>query len=250
MQYLLALFAGGFFAAVAVAQPPAAQQQLDDAVLLLKPLLLSVMPNPLFEHNDNWGRTTRVPHAVRWKGLKPTVVNTDRNDGLWRKLRVLPARLPHSLDLRLWDLRRIDADRQGFKGALAFDVEFEIEQQLWESGLRLWAGDIRGRMRVQLDMDLEQTLKFETGKSAAPDLVYRLRITNANLTYRHFVVTHIPGIGGTAAKLTGEAAHAMLKQWRPSIERKLLERANTAIVKAADTKEIRVGLGGIQARKP
>jgi hypothetical protein len=40
-----------------------------------------------------------------------------------------------------------------------------------------------------------------------------------------------------------------MKQWKPSIERDLLDKASAAIVKSADTREIRVGFGGLLASK-
>ena len=36
----------------------------------------------------------------------------------------------------------------------------------------------------------------------------------------------------------------LMKQWRPSIERDLLAKANAAIVKTADTREIRSASAG------
>ncbi len=36
-----------------------------------------------------------------------------------------------------------------------------------------------------------------------------------------------------------------MKKFKPDLERDLLAKANAAIVKAADTKEVRVSLGGL-----
>ena len=60
--------------------------------------------------------------------------------------------------------------------------------------------------------------------------------------FDHFQLEHINGVGGDLAKLIGEAAQARLEQWRPSLERDLLERADAAVVKAADTKEVRLSV--------
>jgi hypothetical protein len=53
-------------------------------------------------------------------------------------------------------------------------------------------------------------------------------------------VIHLPGLGGDAAKVLGEAVLGTIKQVHPSMERRLLEKANAAIVKAGDTKEVRI----------
>jgi hypothetical protein len=63
------------------------------------------------------------------------------------------------------------------------------------------------------------------------------------------VVEHIAGLGGEAAKLLGDAARGSIKQWRPSMEHELLAKANVAIVKAGDTKEVRVSLSKLLGKK-
>jgi hypothetical protein len=82
-----------------------------------------------------------------------------------------------------------------------------------------------------------------------PDFVLRIRVTKAKVGYDKLVIEHINGIGGDGAKLIGGAVHDVLKQWRPGIERDLLAKANDAIVKAADTREIRLGFGGLLKAK-
>jgi hypothetical protein len=62
-------------------------------------------------------------------------------------------------------------------------------------------------------------------------------------------VEHIAGVGGEAAKLLGDAARSSMKHWHPSFERRLIEKANEAVVKAGDTKEVRLGLTGLLGKK-
>ena len=67
-------------------------------------------------------------------------------------------------------------------------------------------------------------------------------MTKADLKYDNLKFEHIAGVGGEAAQIIGEAAHAAVTQWRPSIERDLLARANAAIVKAGGEREVRLSL--------
>jgi hypothetical protein len=41
----------------------------------------------------------------------------------------------------------------------------------------------------------------------------------------------------------GEALHKTVKLWMPSLEKDMQEKAARAIVKAGDTKEVKLGLG-------
>ena len=69
-----------------------------------------------------------------------------------------------------------------------------------------------------------------------------MKVAKADLGYDNLKFDHVAGVGGEAAQLIGEAAHSMLKQWRPSIERDLLAKANAAIEKAGEHKEVRLSL--------
>jgi hypothetical protein len=58
-------------------------------------------------------------------------------------------------------------------------------------------------------------------------------------------------VGGETAKLLGDAAVDALRTFKPSLERNLVARANAAIVRAADTKEVRVNLANLfSTQKP
>ena len=70
----------------------------------------------------------------------------------------------------------------------------------------------------------------------------QLKVTKADLRYDNLKFEHIAGVGGEAAEMIGELAHTAVNQWRPSLERDLLEKANAAIVKAGENKEVRLSL--------
>jgi hypothetical protein len=82
---------------------------------------------------------------------------------------------------------------------------------------------------------------MENGK-ILPDLVIELKVTKADVQYDNLKFEHIAGIGGDAAQLIGELAHAALNQWRPSNEKDALAKANAAVVKAGQHKEVRLSL--------
>ena len=92
-------------------------------------------------------------------------------------------------------------------------------------------------------------MRFESGKSFLPDVVVRMRVVKATVKYDDLNVDHIAGLGGSAARVLGDAVHDVVKTIRPSLEEGLLARANAAIVKAADTREVRLSLGKIVTKK-
>ena len=119
----------------------------------------------------------------------------------------------------------------------------------WESGLKLFDAKARAKARVKVTLDCEAVSRIEAG-ALLPDLVVQLKVTKADLRYDNLKFEHIAGIGGDAAQLIGDLAHAALTQWRPSIERDALAKANAAVVKAGQHKEVRLSLAKLLKATP
>src|SRR5262245_15602474 len=234
-------------AGLGIRQTPAQQpENLAELSKALKPLLADALPAVLYEKYDNWDHQEMTTHAIFWRGLRPERRKELRNDGVWKHI-VIKVRNPkETADIRMYGLKSVNDEKQTFKTDLAFGCRVEYEQQNWESGIRLWSGSVRARLRVKAHLECENIIRTESKPgSFLPDIVFRMRDTKAQVGYDDLVVEHIAGIGGTAAKVIGDAFHDAMNQWKPSIERNLIEKANAAIVKAADTKEVRIGLSGL-----
>ncbi len=212
----------------------------------LRALLIEATPDPLVEDHSHWGGQRLIAHGLEWHGqglhFHPDVAKTLRNDGFWRRVKVSPVRLPDTVVVGLRDVRHPAPGLTTFAAYVSFDARLEYEQQNWDRGLRLYAGSVEAKMRLNLVLQCEATARLEPNGTLLPDAVFRLRVTEANLSYDHFEVDHATGVGGDLAKMIGEAAKAGVEQWRPSLERNLLHKADAAIVKAGDTKEVRVSV--------
>lgn len=218
----------------------------------LRTLLLQNIPDPLYEASPNWGHTTRG-RKLKFKGqglrVHPAAVTVDKNDGTWRKIRFTALNPAHNLTLEVRNVQRPDEGRMLFDAYVSFDARVEFQQQIWESGIRLYSGSTRARMRVRALLQCEVTSRFEKSKGLIPDLVFRMRVVRSSLHYDNLVVEHIAGVGGEAARILGEALRDAMRQLHPSLERDLFEKANAAIVKAGDTKEIRVSVTSLLTGK-
>ena len=219
----------------------------------LRDYLAHNLPEVLYDKSPGWGRTKSVATGIKWtgKGLqsRPHIQHGERNDGTWRKLRVTAPNLPSNLTLGFDNIQQPEPGRTTFNVAVAFDAHVDYEQQNWKAGARFFSGSARARLRVKLALACEATSRVECDKGLLPEVVLRLRVVHANANYQNFVLEHVAGVGGDAAKLIGDAVRAGIHKWHPSIERKLLARANAAIEKAGDSKEIRIGLGKLVNHK-
>lgn len=232
------------------AQDPGTPQQM---TVNLRALLVRTIPANLYEARPGWGKTTQIPNGLRWTGkglhVHPEVSHGDRNDGTWKHIRITAEHLSDNLIVDVRNVRQTDDGKKSFDVYLAFDVQVYYLERVWQNGIKLYDGDVRAKMRVKLNLTCEATTRFETQGALLPELVFRLRVTKADFHYDNLVIEHIAGIGGEGAKVIGDAILSTLRQVHPSLERDMIAKADHAIVKAADTKEIRVGLGTLFNKK-
>ena len=212
----------------------------------LRAALLEMAPDPLVEDDSHWGGQRLVADGIKWHGhglhVRPEIVKAPKNDGRWWKVKAAAERLPDTLVVDLRDVSSAGSGVTTFTAFVSFDAVVDYEQQRWDRGVRLYAAGVEAKMRVNVALRCEATTRLEPNGTPLPDAVFRLRVTAANLGYDHFEVDHVAGVGGDLARLIGEAAKAGVEQWRPSLERNLLRKADAAIVKAGDTKEVRLSV--------
>jgi hypothetical protein len=228
------------------AQGPATPDPAAALAANLRGLLVEALPTPLYEDTSHWGQQKLVPGRTRWRGkglhVRPEVEQVLKNDGRWWRVRVTASRPASTLALDIRDVQRPEPGHMLFTALLAADADLELERQTWRQGVRFYSGSTRARLRVKLTLRCEAVMRIESAGKLLPEAVFRLRVLQADLGYDRLVIEHIAGVGGDGAKVLGEAVHVALQGLRPSLERNLLAKANAAIVKAGDTKEVRVSL--------
>ena len=219
----------------------------------LKDLLVQLLPGTLYESAPGWGRTTKVANGLKWTGQglqrHPEVQYTLRNDGLWRKVRVTADDPAHSLQLSLSDVQQDQAGRMTFVLTVYLGLRARVELQKWQAGVRIYSASARARMRVRLTLRCEASLRMEMVGALLPEFVFRFRIVESQVAYDHLVVEHLAGMGGTGARWLGELVRATIHELRPSLEKNLLARANAAILRAGDSREVRLGISGLLPNK-
>lgn len=202
----------------------------------LRSILLKNLPDPIVKSEQNWGK--QRPALVR--------KNEMRNDGTWRRFSARSPNPQQSLGLGIEDAVFPEPGLATFTAKLGVDCDLQFEQQIWKNGLRLYSGETRGRCRAAVLLKCEAVSRTETKPGAfVPDLVFRVKVTEAKLFYDDLVIEHTAGLGGDAAKILGDAVIDTVKQAKPELEKELLDKANAAIVKAADTKDVRLSFDSL-----
>ena len=251
----LALFGFLLSGALATAAPPPTHDTKELAASL-RNLLLANLPDPLVEANMGWDTQRDVAIGVQWekKGLmryRPSVMHDVKNDGHWQKVHIHAKDPAKTLTLEVTNVRVPEVGRTLFDAHIGVDSKIIYEQQMWTAGKRIYAGESRARCREELNCLVEVTdkVEFKPG-SVLPTVSFRVRVIEAKLSYKDLVVEHTAGLDGAAAKLVGKGLLELLKKVQPHTEGDLLAKANAAIVKAADTKEVRVEFDKLLQGKP
>lgn len=214
----------------------------------LRGLMLTAMPSPLYEKRTGDDRTASTVNGMKWDGLKPKLQYAEKNDGPRRHMKLTGENLEKNLQVDMKNLKLHEAGRTTFDLLIGMPLRMDFTEERWSKGVRLYDATARARVQAWMTLHCESTMRT-VADGFLPTIVYRLRVVDSDFLYTDLVFEHVAGLGGEAAKLLGDTAHSALTQWKPSVERKLRERLETQIVKAADTKEIRLGLGGISRGK-
>jgi hypothetical protein len=235
-------------ATTATAAPPAPQPpSAEELATIMRGLLVTALPDPLVGQEFNWGHQVEVANGITWEGdglfKRPHKQKKFQNDGIWRKIHVTAVDPGKNLKLAVKNVQQPEKGRTTFDMVITLQARIDFEQQIWTRGTRLYSGETRARCRPLVVLKCESTSRVEKTGGLLPDVVFRMRVLDAKLSYDEFKVEHTAGVGGDVAKVIGDAVHETVKLWMPSLEKDLKEKANKAIVKAGDTKEVRLGLG-------
>lgn len=220
----------------------------------LSSVIQAALPKPLYEGASHWGDTIRAANGLKWVNssglIKPEIQYGDKNHGTWRKYLVtLDEPAPDHLRIALSNVLTPANNTLTFALQLDGDLHFDVHQQNWKEGIKLFDGSMRGTVHFTLVLQCESKLTIEFGENYLPIVKYRLRVTDAKPSYDHLKVTHVAGVGGELAKKLGDWSHEAIQQWKPSLEGKLIDKLTQRIIKAADTKEIQLSLSGLERKK-
>jgi hypothetical protein len=202
----------------------------------LRTFVLDFLPDPLYEDAKNWGTQKAGPRGKM------------KNHGRWVKVRITGGNLKDNLKLRIDHVKK-EPGRTFFTVFITLDANVLVERQTWKLGARVYSGETRARVRMVLTLNCELTSRVDQGTGWLPDMVFRLRVLQSAFDHEHPVVEHTAGVGGDAARLLGELLLGIVKAAKPNLERDLKSKVNAAILKAGDTKEVRVSLADLLAGK-
>jgi hypothetical protein len=224
----------------------ATPKELKEMSQRFRDMVIKFAPSPLYEGSPKWGHQelTRDRNSSR---RDPKYVL--QNHGVWRKIKVTADDLPQTL---VFEVRRMESAEPRLVSIdlfLAFDTRTQVHQQSWSKGRKLIDGEIRARMRVKVAVTCDVQLETKATKYVIPEIIFRLKVRKADVDYENLVTEHIFGIGGDGAKLIGDVVVNVVKEFMPSLEKRLLDQLELSLVKALDNKEVKISVGKLFNKK-
>lgn len=161
--------------------------------------LLKALPDALvFDTGKNWGHQAHVPSL---QCIKP--IQVWRNHGDWEQLHVATWQLSRYLSLHVDDVVAPDDNCVAFTVHMTLPATVELDQQIWQSGIRLYSGRVRARSSLMAAVTIQATA-VPVGKQASrPQREVRFQVARATFTCDHFITENINGLGGDFARLAG-----------------------------------------------
>lgn len=122
-------------------------------------------------------------------------------------------------------------DHWNIASRITAPLDFVARVEQWNYGARLYSIEIKGDMRVRLDINGQLAVRPEFS-SVIPGIEIDPQVDHARLNLQHFHVDRVSKIGGEVAEQWGETAEWMAKRiFREDINNKLTEKLNRAIDK-------------------
>ncbi|MCS7021638.1 MAG: hypothetical protein NZ703_04595 [Gemmataceae bacterium] len=209
---------------------------------ILTDLFRRHLPDPLAQSSENWGHQKEVSGTRRrikdWRIITEPYQER-RNEGLWRRLTL---RVPQRDRLQV-GVQNISFPRRGcVEGTVltvAENVALQLEQQHWCNGLRLYACDIRAHCKAGLTLQAAVSSRQERPLGALlPTYVLKVHVHEARLDYADLKVDHILGLDGKAAQVVGDTIRELIRRFKPDFENQLRRRAEAAVIRATDNREL------------
>jgi hypothetical protein len=215
---------------------------VDDVASQFKESLLKGWPETLeFTVDRNWGHQAHVPSL---QGLKP--VDVLRNHGNWERARVASWKLPEYLSLHVSDVQSPEENRVAFTVSLLTPATVDLDWQIWQNGLEIFADHVRARLRLTAVVRIEAMVTPLATDTPVPHRDISLLVTRATFGCTDFVTENVNGLGGDFARISGTLRP--FTAWQPPILRKFQEAVLTAVQTASSTSEVRPSLTQLVAR--
>jgi hypothetical protein len=214
---------------------------------LIKKAVVAGLPK-VMKDDSGWGGTIPVPERLRAPRLRRTYVKVGDHwelpQGTWRKVRLWLEDPNRDLDVRVRELRQVDAThyRLGVDADAALRLEADVRQ--WLRGLLLL--DATAQADADVGLALDFNVRVELAGKLPPEVKVAPRVTDLKMELKDFTLRrvkfHRAGVAVEGDARLSDELKGVLQGLLRSAEPRVRARANAAIARA-----LREGRGTLSA---
>lgn len=196
--------------------------------------LESVIPHE-YEKRKDWGKTKNITVGIRMDGIKVHRRKKAVKHGVWKHYKIQLVDPDETLDIRIENLHSVEGGRFGFTVTLRAKFDIWARAKVYEYGVHLISMQVLGDASIDLAIDCEIGMRFQTQEGSACVALDPL-VTDARLDVSDFHLRKVSRAKGPIIRELGEELPRIIE--RELQGPKLVAKLNRAINKKRDRLEL------------
>ena len=200
-----------------------------------------------YEKRRDWGKTKNITVGIRRDGIKLHRRKKPVNHGVWKHYKINLIEPDKTLAVQIENLRASDNGRVAFTLALQIKFDLWARTKIYKYGVHLIALETVGDAAIDLEIDCEIGMKFQTQQGSA-GIAIDPQVTDARLDITDFHLRRISNAKGPVIRELGEELPRIIE--RELQGPKLVAKINKAINKKRDRLELNFWNGEPRSGEP
>ncbi len=191
-----------------------------------------------YEKRKNWGNTKNITVGIRADGIKLHRRKKPVKHGVWKHYKIRLIEPQETLAVQIKNLRPVEGGRIAFTLAVQAKFDLWARAKVYKYGIHLIAIETLGDATIDLAIDCEVGMSFQTHKGSA-GIALDPQVTDARLDITDFHLRRVSNAKGPIIRELGEELPRMIE--RELQGPKLVAKLNRAIEKKRDRLELSFG---------
>ena len=188
-----------------------------------------------YEKRKDWGKTKNITVGIRADGIKLHRRKKPVKHGVWKHYKIRLVDPQETLNVQIENLRPVDGGRFAFTLAVQAKFDLWARAKVYQYGIHLIALETLGDATIDLAIDCEIGMRFQTHDGSAGVAIDPL-VSDARLDITDFHLRRVSNAKGPLVRELGEELPRMIE--RELQGPKLVAKLNRAINKKRDRLEL------------
>lgn len=189
-------------------------------------IIINEIKDKQFVKEDNWGHRRKTPFGRK-------------KDGLWKRFSVKPEDPQNRVDFKITKIERKSTDTAYIEARLSVYLRGKAEAEYWVLDVKAGAVDARARATMITTVGFDVKLQGDLAKA---EFSLEPAVTKSEVEIKDFVLDNLGAIGGTTAKVLGDAFTKLGEDRIKEAKNEMAEEVKESLQKSAEKADLRVKL--------